>query len=90
MTVRKASGPRETDQDWTWTRETNVKLPGRRYALLPGRELKVKGQRGKLYFKEVVTTGQGQEWLTAFDKNGAARSFRLEDVTWVSRNLPKR
>lgn len=50
-----------------WEILTEVEVEGKRQALVPGAEFKVKGERGTSYvFKELVTHPSGQQWITAW------------------------
>jgi len=77
-----------------WQYLVEAKLEGKRYALVPGRELKIKGaQRGSIFrFKEMVVRPDGVAWVTVFggpSGHGQWHSFDPERVTWISRRLPR-
>ena len=77
-----------------WTYELELDIPGKRYKLTPGPEFKVRGERAaKFRFKEAVTTEYGDTWVTCYggaNGYGASRSFPIDQITWVSKNLPRK
>jgi len=77
---------------WVYLKE--VKVEGKKYPLMPGRELKIKGSaRGSIFrFHELVRRPDGVEWITVYggpSGHGQWHSFELSRVSWISRKLPK-
>lgn len=55
--------------------------------LTPGRELRIRGERGAFAFvRHVANAHTGTEWLDVRDANGALRAFRADRVSRVARS----
>ena len=86
---------RKARKEAGWTYLSEAKVEGKRYVLLPGRELKIRGMpRGSVFrFHELVRMPDGVEWITVFggpSGHGQWHSFDPSRITWVSKKLPRR
>ena len=73
-----------------WRVSKSVKLEGKRYELVKGREFKVKGARGVFRFYEYVETDGGEVWVTAYGgpaHMGIWRSFHPDRIKWISKKV---
>ena len=78
-----------------WVFADAYKIPGKRYELTKGRELKVSGTpRGSRFrFHEAVVRPDGAVWLNVYggaSGRGQWHSFHPSRVTWVARKDPKK
>ena len=86
--VRKAKNAQPHPEHWVISYE--FQIVGR-MKLVPGREFRVSGERGRfIYKRHVLNTKTGMEWIDATSANPkkrASRSFALERVTRVHRKI---
>jgi hypothetical protein len=91
--VDKGLKTQRTAEGWVYA--DTYKIPGKRYELVKGRDLKVEGTpRGSRFrFHEVVVRPDGAVWLNVYGGShgkGQWHSFHPSRVTWVSRNDPNK
>jgi hypothetical protein len=73
-----------------WEIHDELQLEGK-MRLIPGREFRVRGERGRFVFIRYVYNPEvGEGWIdaqSANPKNRASRSFKIERVTRVHRKV---
>lgn len=73
-----------------WRVEYTAKIPGR-HPLVPGREFKVRGERGRFIFRRFVTnTVTGESWIDASGPGRQFRSIRPDRVSRVHNKKKRR